>query len=197
MNKFKLIITILIATTIGVASSLWYVNSKTDTPSLANKEGQLSFTLDSLGGKQSFSDSQGKLRIVYVGYMSCPDICPTSLSRISGALNLLSTSELSNVQPYFLSVDPKRDTPELLGQYTEYFHQKIIGLTGDKDSIDGVVNYLKAYYRMVPLKDSAFGYAVDHSANIYLLDGEGFLLETFPDTLSPTEMTQRIQHYLN
>lgn len=198
MNKYRLIITILVATTIGaVSGGIWFFNAKTSDSTTQSLNSSLSFTLASKDGLHSFSDSHGKLRIVYVGYMSCPDICPTSLSRIAGAFNQLSIDELSKVQAYFISVDPQRDTPELLGQYTEYFHENIIGLTGDKDSIDDVVDYLQAYYRIVPLKNSAFGYAVDHSANIYLVSSEGFLLETFPDTLTPKEMLKRIQHYLN
>lgn len=196
MKPIKYALLFISAAALGLlAGAAWY-HSGTPQTEIRQPGGELEFTLNSAQGPISLSDSDGQIRIMYVGYVSCPDVCPTSLSRLGGALHQLSDSDLARVQPFFLSVDIKRDTPDILAMYSHYFHPAITGITGSRQAVDRVVEHLQAFYRIVPLDDSEFGYAIDHSANIYVLNENGALLETFPDTLTPGEMAERIRNHL-
>lgn len=137
------------------------------------------FTLYGADGPVSLKDFRGQVVVLYFGYTWCPDICPTNLALFSRVLNELSESELARVQPIFVSVDPRRDTPERLKEYTAYFHEKLIGITGSDDQVAAVAaRYGVAYRAVNPDTDS--NYAVDHSAETYLIDRQGRLVERLP-----------------
>ena len=93
------------------------------------------FTLQSAAGPVSLKDYRGKLVLVYFGYTFCPDICPTSLAATAEGLKQLTPEELARVAMIFVSVDPKRDTPERLKEYAEFFHPAIVGVTGTPEAI--------------------------------------------------------------
>ena len=94
------------------------------------------FTLQSASGPVSLKDYRGKLVLVYFGYTFCPDICPTSLAATAEGLKQLSPEELARVAMIFVSVDPKRDTPERLKEYVEFFHPSIVGVTGSAEVVE-------------------------------------------------------------
>jgi protein SCO1/2 len=153
------------------------------------------FTLDAASGKISLSDFKGQIVLLYFGYRSCPDICPTSLSAIHLAMQQLSADEQKQVQAIFVSVDPERDTPALLQKYVEYFRSGMLGLTGDPATIKEVTQRYGMAYRKVE-SDSALGYLVDHSANIYVIDREGQLQQSLPHGTQPKQLTEVIRQYL-
>jgi protein SCO1/2 len=138
------------------------------------------FTLSSSQGRFSLAQLKGKLVLLYFGYTQCPDVCPTSLSTLSQTLNELSEKELESVQAVFISVDPKRDTFEVLDNYVRYFHPNLTGITGTKEEIDEVAKRYGAMYEFEKLEGSSFGYAVNHSAETYLITEEGELRYVFP-----------------
>jgi protein SCO1/2 len=138
------------------------------------------FTLMSSEGPVSTRQLRGKSILVYFGYTKCPDVCPTSLSFITQALNELTEEELKQVATLFISVDPKRDTPEVLAQYVGYFHDHIIGATGSEGEIAELARRYGVKYREVKLEGSAFGYSVDHSSATYLIAPNGELRYIFP-----------------
>jgi len=138
------------------------------------------------------SDYDGKLRFIFFGYTSCPDICPTALSFISASLKELNEEEREQVQVFFISVDPERDTAEKLRDYTKYFHSNIIGLTGSKSEIDQVVKNYGAAYRKVE-SDSAMGYLVDHSASVYVIGKKGKIVDMLPHGLPVEAITKTIR----
>ncbi len=154
------------------------------------------FTLTSAQGPVSLSDFRGKVSVIYIGYASCPDVCPTALAVLTQSLKQLDAEEREQVQGIFISVDPERDTPEKLAEYAAFFSPRIIGVTGSQDQIDQVVRQYGAFYRKVDMKDSAMGYAVDHSSRLYLIDREGRLVQTFLHNSSPQELTQGLQTLL-
>jgi protein SCO1 len=137
------------------------------------------FTLSGPQGPVRLHDFQGKVVLLYFGYTWCPDICPTNLSLFSRVLNELGPEELEQVQPIFVSVDPKRDTQSRLQEYTEYFHERLIGITGSDDEVAKVAALYGVAYRAVNPETDA-NYAVDHSADTYLIDQQGHLSETLP-----------------
>jgi len=129
-------------------------------------------------------DYLGKALLVYFGYTYCPDVCPTSLVNIADAYDLLSPEDLAKTATVFISVDPERDTPEALGQYTPHFHKQILGLTGSKAEIDKVVHAYRAKYEKIAGQGAA-EYLIDHSAAIYLMDAQGKFVRHFEHTVDP------------
>ena len=137
------------------------------------------FTLtDHNGKKVSFSDFKGKYLLVFFGYTYCPDVCPTSMLRIKEAIDYLGDYK-KYIHVLFISVDPERDTPELLKRFLSFYDPEgkyMTGLTGKPDEIKKVAKMFRAYYEKVPLKDNPeVGYLVDHTAFIYLIDKNGVL----------------------
>lgn len=169
-------------------------NSDPDRPLLHKLGGD--FTLQSIDGPVSLSDFNGKVAALYIGYTYCPDVCPTSLAIMSQALKDLQPEELEQVQPLFVSVDPDRDTPARLAEYSQFFHPRMIGLTGTQKEVDLMVNRYGAFYRKVEMKDSAMGYAVDHSSRIYLIDKQGQLSKTLMHGTMPNEVVDEIRKLL-
>ncbi len=113
----------------------------------------------------------GQVVILYFGYLSCPDICPTSLQIIAEALDKLGP-DAEKVQPLFVTVDPERDTPAKLAEFTTQFHARIIGLTGTPEQIALIAKIFRVSYRKVPEKNGP-GYFIDHSGALYLIDPAG------------------------
>lgn len=125
---------------------------------------------DHNGKRVKLSDYTGQKKIVllFFGYTHCPDICPMALETMAKVLQNLSPEEAKRVQVLFISVDPERDTPEVLKGYVPYFNPTFVGLTGTPQEIEKVAKEYKAYYRKVE-GESAGGYLVDHTATIYLI----------------------------
>ncbi|MCV6609552.1 MAG: SCO family protein [Amphritea sp.] len=169
-------------------------NDDPDRPLLHKLGGD--FTLQSINGPTSLGDFNGQVAALYIGYTHCPDVCPTSLAIMSQALKNLEPEEVQQVQPLFVSVDPERDTPERLAEYSQFFHPKMIGMTGSKKEVDLMVNRYGAFYRKVEMKDSAMGYAVDHSSRIYLIDKQGRLSKTLMHGTMPDEVVAEIRKLL-
>ncbi len=145
------------------------------------------FVLESYRGPVALEDFRGKVVALYFGYTWCPDICPTSLGFLSAALSELTPEELDRFQGLFVSVDPARDSVERLKEYGEYFHAGILGITGTPEQLAKVAHQYGAAYRIVQ-QDSAAGYLVDHSADLYFLDQQGRLVHTLPHGTPPDEV---------
>ena len=123
--------------------------------------------------------------ILYFGYTFCPDICPLDTYRNAEAVDLLDKNEIS-VTPVFVSIDPERDTPEVIGDFVRFHHPKMIGLTGSKDQIDQVSKLYKTYYKAQRSKDDL--YLVDHSTLTYLILPEYGFVEFFRRDKSADEI---------
>lgn len=154
------------------------------------------FTLTSAKGPVSLSDFRGKVSVIYIGYASCPDVCPTALAVLTQSLKQLPDEQREQIQGIFISVDPERDTPQKLADYAAFFSPQIIGVTGTREQIDQVVRQYGAFYRKVELENSAMGYAVDHSSRLYLVNREGQLVKTLLHNSSPQELTANLQAIL-
>ena len=154
------------------------------------------FTLLSEQGPVSLSDFRGKVVLIYFGYTSCPDICPTSLGALSAALKKLSPEEMARIQPLFISVDPQRDTPERLTEYVRYFHPKMIGLVGSIEQLQEIADRYGAYFRKAEVEGSSLGYAVDHSSVIYVVNEQGVLVDMIQHSGSPGKILERLRRVL-
>lgn len=154
------------------------------------------FVLNSQQGPLSLEDYRGKVVLFFIGYASCPDVCPTALAVASQGVKKLSESDQKNVLGIFMSVDPERDTLEKLSKYAGFFHPNFKGATADRATIDNVVKQYGAFYRKVEMKDSAMGYAIDHSSRIYLIDQTGQIAKVLPHAMSPDQLATELKNLL-
>jgi protein SCO1 len=121
---------------------------------------------------------RGKWLLVYFGYTLCPDSCPTTLLDVSTALKKLGP-DASQVQALFITVDPQRDTPNVMQQYTGSFDPRIIGLTGTQQQIAAAAQEYGAYYIRHQTGPGANDYVMDHSTYLYLMDPQGKFVRAF------------------
>ncbi len=127
------------------------------------------------GDTLSDQDLIGQPYAVLFGFTHCPEICPTTLWEMSEALKQLG-SDAERLRVLFISVDPKRDTPEFLDNYLQSFDPRIVGLTGSEEEIAAVGKGYRAYWEKVPTEDG--DYTMNHTASIYLMDGRGQFVGT-------------------
>jgi protein SCO1/2 len=151
------------------------------------------FTLQRPDG-QSFtlSDQQGKVVLIFFGYTSCPDVCPTTLADFKQIRARLGDAA-GNVQFVFITVDPERDTPERIGQYVTTFHPAFIGLTGSQAELESVYAGFGVFVEKEDTGSSA-GYLVSHTSRVYVIDQDGKLSLTFPFGMEAEAMAEDIAH---
>jgi protein SCO1/2 len=138
------------------------------------------FVLTDHNGKRfELSSLRGKAVLIFFGYTSCPDACPTTLSKLASAYKRLG-DDAKRVKTLYVSVDPERDTPDVLKADLGNFELDALGLTGTKAEIDKVVKLYGATYEIVPLPDSEAKYSVAHSTDLYALDQAGRTRLMFP-----------------
>jgi protein SCO1 len=144
------------------------------------------FTLTSPDGATVTEQTyRGKWVLVYFGFTSCPDSCPAALLEIAAALEKLGP-DADKLQPLFITVDPLRDTPAIMGNYTQSFDSRIVGLTGTPRQITAVAQEYGAYYEPRKSGPGAEDYVIDHSTYLYLMDAEGKFVRGF-DADTPGE----------
>ena len=129
--------------------------------------------------------------LVFFGYTYCPDICPTELQVISAALDELGAKGAA-IQPIFVTVDPQRDTPEILKTYVSNFHPRLIGLTGTPEAIAAAARAYRVYYSKAPGAD-AENYLMDHSTIIYLMGPDGTFLKHFTYTTDARQLAKELE----
>ena len=150
--------------------------------------------VDHTGAPRSDAQFRGKLLLLYFGFTSCPDVCPTDLQSIGQAMERLGKSA-DEVQPVFVTLDPERDTPQRLAGYVTFFHPRLIGLSGDAAAVAQAARAYKVYYAKVPTSQD--GYTIDHSGYVYLMDRAGKYLGFFPPGTPPERMVEVIRPYLD
>jgi protein SCO1 len=138
---------------------------------------------------------RGKWLLVYFGYTFCPNTCPTALMDISLVLARLG-GEADALQALFITVDPQRDTPEVLRQYTQSFDPRIIGLSGDPQQIAAVTQAYGAYYATHKIAPGAEDYLIDHSSYIYLMDPRGKFAHGFEADTPPDRMAEQVHELM-
>ena len=133
------------------------------------------FTLVDKDGKTvRWSDFKGFYRIVYFGYTFCPDACPTDVAVAMRGLDAFAKShpkEADRIRPIFISIDPARDTPQVLKAYLQAMDPSFVGLTGSNEQIEAAAREFKVFYQKVPTSEG--NYTMDHTAGAYVFDPEG------------------------
>ena len=138
--------------------------------------------IDHHGQPRSLADFRGKAVILFFGYTSCPDICPTTLARLADAMKALG-AEAERVQVLFVTVDPERDSAERLQGFVPWFHPSFLGLRGDVAQTKAVTEEFRVFAARKPV-DGELGYVIDHSSGAYVYDPAGRLRLYVRDTAS-------------
>lgn len=153
------------------------------------------FTLaDPAGRRVSLADFKGKLVLLYFGFATCPDVCPTDLALIGAALHSLGPAA-QEVQPIFVTLDPVRDTPAVLREYAAAFHPGFVALTGTEEEIRRVATVFKVYFEKVP-QPGTRTYSIEHTAYTFLLDRQGEFVTLFPPGTPADRMVEMLREQL-
>jgi len=150
------------------------------------------FTMtDHTGRRVTDQDFRGKYMLVFFGYTYCPDVCPTELQVMSAALDSMG-AKADRIQPIFVSIDPDRDTPDVLKQYVSNFHPRMVGLTGSPEDVAAMAKAYRVYYRKVEEGAAGAAYLMDHSSILYLMDRDGRFATHFTYTTDAEELAKSL-----
>ena len=159
----------------------------------------------SIGGPFTLINSRGQSvteqdvitepTLVYFGYTFCPDVCPLDAARNAEAVDLLA-KESKSVTPLFISIDPGRDTPEVMGEYTKWLHPKMIGLTGSEEQVKAASQAYRTYYKSHQTDGDEF-YLVDHSTMTYLVLPKYGFVEFFRRDQSAETIAQKTMCFID
>ncbi|WBU63809.1 SCO family protein [Paracoccus aerodenitrificans] len=168
------------------------------------REGVIAGGAGSIGGPFEMTDENGnrvtdadiitKPTLIYFGFSFCPDVCPLDNSRNAEALDLLEEDGI-DAQAVFVTVDPKRDTPEVMNDYTANMHEKMIGLTGSEEDIAAMAKTWRVAY--IVNDDGSDDYTVSHTTQTYLSLPEAGFVEFFNRDISAEEMAERVGCFVN
>lgn len=195
-TRIGLLLAILLAVGAGVLIEWRYLRDSepADAPTglVADVEIGGPFTLtDHTGRPVTDRDFLGRFVLLYFGYTFCPDICPTELGDIAATLDELG-GDAAAVTPLFITIDPERDSAEVLAEYVPLFHERLVGLTGTPDQIKQVANAYRVFYRKAEDPDYT-EYLMDHTSFVYLLDPDGKVVSMFRYGTPPEEMARLIR----
>lgn len=141
------------------------------------------------------SAASQKLMLIYFGFTYCPDVCPTTLIKVSDIIDRLK-EDSKEINSIFITVDPERDTPEILSDYVSAFHEDIIGLTGTKSEIDKVAEDWGVYYQKEIL-DGEEDYTMNHLDIIFLANANGEFIDYFPPKIQSVLIVEKIRNIIN
>lgn len=147
------------------------------------------------GGDFRLTEERGRLFLLYFGYTSCPDICPSTLATARLVFNSLG-EDADQTALLFVTVDPQRDTPEVMSNYVSAFHPNIIGLTGRHETLQAVFDDYGIVAEREELPESAVGYVMNHTTRLFLVDAQGRLRMSFAYGTPAEDISQDLQHLL-
>lgn len=147
---------------------------------------------DESGQWRTLADYRGKLVMIFFGFTQCPDVCPAAMTQAVEVLKLLG-DDAARVQVLFVSLDPERDTPELLRAYIRNFHPGFVALRGDVELTRATAEHFKVFFRKVPFAGS---YTIEHSAFVYVYDRQGRLRRALRSDMSAQAQATAIRPLL-
>ena len=196
MCSKKWLFSLVVATTAGFFAAISNAHEapKTEEPSwqAQNFPGG-DFTLQSVDGRLSLHDLHGKVVLLFFGFTSCPDTCPMALAVIARVFSMMSPDDLKKTRALFVSLDPEKDTLDVLKQYTGYFHPNIVGVT---DRLEILIELSERYgvqYRREDMSESPLGYVIYHTSDVLVLDTWGRLQQ---QRIPPSATVEEIAAYV-
>ena len=151
--------------------------------------------IDHTGKTVTEADFRGRYMLIYFGYSFCPDVCPTTLAVMAQALEKLG-SKSQRIVPILVTIDPERDTPQVLADYIKAFGPTFVGLTGSVEAIKDAEKKFRVYAVKKPLdpsKGSGGNYGVDHSSVLYLMGPDGKLVNFYDEAVSPDDLAKDLR----
>ena len=198
------ILILMIAGTWLVSSKYWPFSSEEIDQFVNCRSSTISGVVGSIGGPFTLIDQKGMTvtdadvitepSLIYFGYTFCPDVCPLDTARNSEVVDILALDGKS-VTPVFISIDPKRDTPEVMAEYSEWIHPKMIGLTGSQEQVKAASEAYRTYYKLHSDEDNEF-YLVDHSTLTYLVLPKHGFVEIFRRDQSAKKIAEKLACYI-
>ncbi len=191
LRVFTGIIGVLVLCVVGLYATT--TESKFGTPAKTFEQLGGDFTLQSDHGEISLSDFTGKAVVLYFGFLSCPVVCPNSMSVISRALGKLSDAQLEQVQAILVSVDPERDTPQALAAYLSNFHRNIVGVTGTDERLNEIVEQYGVYRTIKQVSGiKKADVKIEHSSRYYVINRSGKLVDAMRHSTTANELAARL-----
>ncbi|GAA6194842.1 SCO family protein [Pseudophaeobacter sp.] len=188
----------------ALAGGTWFFTRGGETDQFAQCRGStIASGGDAIGGPFELVNSKGETvtdkdvftepSILYFGYTFCPDVCPLDVSRNAEAIDVLAEQGIS-ATPVFVSIDPERDTPEVVGDFAYNMHEKMIGLTGSLEQIKAASRAYKTYFKRQPGDDGY--YLVDHSTFAYLVLPEIGFVDFFRRDETPEQIADKVSCFV-
>lgn len=171
------------------------------------RSGKVAGGIEQIGGPFTLVDEDGQTvtdkevidqpALLYFGYTYCPDVCPLDAARNAEAVALLE-EQGTIVKPVFISVDPQRDTPEVVKEYTDYMHERMLGLTGTEEQVKAASKAYRTFYqKQEPEEGAEEFYLVDHSTFSYLVLPEKGFVEFFRRAVTAEQMAETVQCFVD
>ena len=180
---------------LAIGAGGWLLLSHDAVPTVGGIGGAFALT-DGAGQTVTDRSLRGRYLLVYFGYTFCPDVCPTTLTAVAGALDKLG-KQAERVQPLFITVDPARDTPKVIAAYTAAFSPRILGLTGTEQQIAAVAREYRVYYAKRRTVAGAGDYTMDHSSILYLMAPDGHFIAPIAADDTAARMAADIARHLD
>jgi cytochrome oxidase Cu insertion factor (SCO1/SenC/PrrC family) len=194
-SRFQLFFAVIaIALAIVLAGSAFFLTQSRSTASgsgTALVGGPFTLT-DQTGKRVTEKDYLGHYTLVFFGYTFCPDVCPTELQVMSAALDKMG-AKADAIQPLFITIDPERDTVDVMKQYAANFYPRLVGLTGSPQEIAAAAKAYRVYYAKVPGKSGTNDYLMDHSSIVYMMDKQGMFLKHFTYTTDADALAEALE----
>ena len=151
------------------------------------------FVLRNIDGRVSLKDFRGSVVVLYFGFLSCPEVCPTSMSILTRSLEKLSPAEKNKTKAILISIDPQRDNFQELLEFTNYYHPNILGVTGTEQEVEKVAQQYGAFFEITASETVDSAYAYRHSSRYYIIDQQGNLIQAMRHSTTPNELAARIK----
>ena len=177
------------------AGAVWLLGNPVDDASTAPVGGPFQLVAGD-GRTVTDQDFRGKYMLIYFGYTTCPDACPTTLQSVVVALDRLGRMA-DRLQPVLITVDPRRDTPAVLAQYTAAFSPRLLGLSGTKQQIERVEQEYRIYAAIHRTGPGPDDYAVDHGSMLYLVGPTGQVVAPLRADASGDEIAKTLKHFMS
>ncbi|CAN7256234.1 SCO family protein [Rhizobium sp. LjRoot254] len=199
MRTFRIVISILAVIMAALFFWLWNTVGNQSTL-IAEKPWGVPFTLTSQDGQPITEKAfrNGKPTALFFGFTNCPEICPTTVYELTGWMKEVDPDK-SKMQAYFISIDPRRDTPEVLNKYLSNATDRITGISGDPAKVEAMARGFKVSFQKVPTdakNPDGPEYTMNHSASVFLLDGEGRFIGTIDYKESPDVAVQKLKNLI-